>query len=180
MKEQSDLMLDVSQAHELKMSFRRNGWTNAEIKTLSEKNLLADILQVVKGQAEIRFKEYLIDCRKTPFIPDGLFIVEHRKFDSFKLNPSYTKLDLSRRVKNMSLSGVDMRKYLAKKWVMNANILDFLIDHPNLIPENWKNKVIYFWGTIYGTSNGDIHVSCLDTIHGCPTRVFGIINKTYR
>lgn len=178
MKEQSDLMLDVSQAHELKMSFRRNGWTNAEIKTLSEKDLLADVLQVVRGQAEIRLKEYLIDCNQTPFIPDGLFIVEHRKFGVFKLNPSYTKLDLSRKKKNMSIMGTDMRKHLSKKWVMNANILDFVIENPDLVPENWKNKIIYFWGTIYGTSNGDLHVACLDTVHAHPSRVFSII-KSY-
>jgi len=50
----NDLMLDVSQAAELKLAFRRNGWNNAEIKTLSEGNILGEVLKVIKGQAEIK------------------------------------------------------------------------------------------------------------------------------
>jgi len=50
----NDLMLDVSQASELKLAFRRNGdWTNADIKTLSEGTVLGDVLKVIRGQAEI-------------------------------------------------------------------------------------------------------------------------------
>lgn len=51
------LMLDVSQAHELKMAFRRNGWNNAQIKALSEReDILKDVLQVVKGFQRLSFK----------------------------------------------------------------------------------------------------------------------------
>jgi len=38
-----DLMLDVSQAAELKMAFRRNGWTNAMIKDLSGGSVLTEV-----------------------------------------------------------------------------------------------------------------------------------------
>ena len=53
MSSNNDLMLDVDQAGELKMSFRRNGYTNADIKTLSEGNILGEVLKVIRGQAEI-------------------------------------------------------------------------------------------------------------------------------
>ena len=53
MSANNDLMLDVSQAVELKLAFRRNGWNNAQIKTLSEGDILAKVLQVITGQAEI-------------------------------------------------------------------------------------------------------------------------------
>lgn len=177
MKEQSNLMLDVSQAHELKMAFRRTGWTNAEIKTLSEKDFLSDVLKVIRGQSEINYKEYKIPCNTTPFIPDGLCIVEHRKFNFFNLNSNYTKLDLSRKLKNMCNSGANIKKHLSKKFVMNANILDFLIINPKMIPENWKNKLIYFWGTIYGTSDGGLYVSCLDARKSDLKRVFYPIKR---
>jgi|GEM_PF-439204 len=50
----NDLMLDVSQAAELKLAFRRNGdWTNADIKTLSEGTVLGDVLKIIRGQAEV-------------------------------------------------------------------------------------------------------------------------------
>jgi hypothetical protein len=54
MSTNNDLMLDVSQAAELKLAFRRNGWNNAQIKTLSEGDILAKVLQVITGQAEIK------------------------------------------------------------------------------------------------------------------------------
>lgn len=54
MSANNDLMLDVSQAAELKLAFRRNGWNNAQIKTLSEGDILAQVLQVITGQAEIK------------------------------------------------------------------------------------------------------------------------------
>ncbi len=38
---------------------------------------------------------------------------------------------------------------LAYRHVLNANLLDYLLVHQELIPEEWKNYEIYFWGTIY-------------------------------
>jgi hypothetical protein len=46
-------MLDVDQAGELKAAFRRGDWTNAEIKKLSEGDVLAQVRKVVRGEAEI-------------------------------------------------------------------------------------------------------------------------------
>jgi len=39
---------------------------------------------------------------------------------------------------------------------MNANVLDYLLAHPELIPEDWKNKYVFFWGTIYRYSSGGL------------------------
>ena len=44
---------------------------------------------------------------------------------------------------------------------MNANILDYLLAHPELIPEEWKGKYIFFWGTIYRLSDGRLCVRYL-------------------
>jgi hypothetical protein len=51
-----ELMLDVGQANELKLAFRRAGYTNAEIKKLCEGDLLAQLLPLVKGVAEVKTK----------------------------------------------------------------------------------------------------------------------------
>ncbi|MEI6296978.1 MAG: hypothetical protein WCO84_05020 [bacterium] len=47
------LMLDVGLANELKMAFRRAGYTEAEIKEISKGDFLAGALQVLRGQASI-------------------------------------------------------------------------------------------------------------------------------
>lgn len=153
----NELMLDVSQAHELKLAFRRNGWTNADIKALSEGNFLADVLKLMKGQLEIKPIEHLIDCDVYPFIPNGWAVEEHKKGGMFKFNPEKISLYLSKKQK----SGHDLRKELADKPVMNANVLDYLLAHPELIPEEWKGKYIFFWGTIYRLSVGSLIVRCL-------------------
>ena len=44
---------------------------------------------------------------------------------------------------------------------MNANVLDYLLAHPELIPEDWKNKYVFFWGTIYRYSSGGLCVRYL-------------------
>ena len=49
----TELMLDVGQAQELKLAFRKHGWTNAEIKRLSEGDFLGQFLLVMRGQAKI-------------------------------------------------------------------------------------------------------------------------------
>lgn len=51
----SELMLDVGQANEIKMAFRREGpWTNEEIKMMCErKGFLTQVRQALLGQAEI-------------------------------------------------------------------------------------------------------------------------------
>lgn len=46
--------LDVGQANEMKLAFRRTGWTNEEIKRICEGNILADFHDVVIGKAEIK------------------------------------------------------------------------------------------------------------------------------
>lgn len=50
---------------------------------------------------------------------------------------------------------------------LSASVLDYLLEHPEEIPDEWKkNKdgdtnFIYFWGTIYRNSDGYLYVRCL-------------------
>ncbi|HPY08956.1 MAG: hypothetical protein ACOX0H_01690 [Patescibacteria group bacterium] len=163
----NDLMLDVSQAAELKLAFRRTGWNNAEIKTLSEGDILADVLKVIRGQAKIKMNEssgHLIDCDAAPFIPSGNFnwsVEEHKKGGLFKFDPAKISLYMFGEEGHDTNSGHDFRQKLMKKSVINANVLDYLLAHPELIPEDWKGKFIFFWGTIYHDLNDELFVRCL-------------------
>lgn len=160
MSTNNDLMLDVSQAAELKMAFRRNGYNNSQIKILSEGDLLGKVLQVITGQAEIKMIEHFIDCDAGPFIPDGWIVEEHKKGGLWKWNPRIP-LYLSKKQKKGSIGGHDLLKELSDKPILNANVLDYLLAHPELIPEEWKGKAIFFWGTIYRDSDGHLRVRCL-------------------
>jgi ribosomal protein S27E len=64
-------MLDVGQANELKLAFRRANYTNDDIKRLCEGTILADVRNVLIGCAEINMKQstYTLvtcpNCKKT-------------------------------------------------------------------------------------------------------------------
>ena len=49
----AELMLDVGQANELKLAFRRSGWTSADVKKLSEGDIAIQLLPVIRGLAKI-------------------------------------------------------------------------------------------------------------------------------
>jgi len=109
-------------------------------------------------------EQNLIDCDSAPFIPKGWLLEEHRRNGFFEFDPAKISLYLSRKQKIGSIGGHDLRKDLSDKPVMNANVLDYLLAHPEIIPEEWKNKYIFFWGTIYRYSDGSLYVRCLDWV----------------
>ncbi len=49
----------------------------------------------------------------------------------------------------------DFRNEVFTLSVLNSAVLDFLLAHPELIPEDWKEKEVSFWGTIYFEQNDD-------------------------
>ena len=166
----SELTLDVGQANELKMAFRREGqWTNEEIKILCErKGFLSSVHEALLGRAEIKPVEYLVDFDAKPFIPNGWTILPDseqlakRVCGQWKFDPTKVELYLNEGQKNgKSIEGNDLRKKLANQPVMNANLLDFYLAHPKLIPESWKGQYVFFWGTIYRSADGNLCVRYL-------------------
>ncbi|MFI5260286.1 MAG: hypothetical protein ACHQU0_00630 [Candidatus Paceibacteria bacterium] len=157
----SDLMLDVGQANELKMAFRRADYSNDEIKQLCEGSILADVRNVLRKHATITMMEYVIDCDASPYVPDGWKVEEHQKGGQFKFDASQIELYLSAAQKKGSIEGNKLRKELAGKLVLNANVLDYLLANPHLIPEEWKGKYVFFWGTVYRFSDGILFVRYL-------------------
>ena len=63
--------------------------------------------------------------------------------------------------KNGCIIGNELRKKLRDKPVLNANVLDHLLAHPETIPEEWKGEYIFFWGTISRSSGGSLCVRYL-------------------
>lgn len=160
----SDLMLDVDQAGELKAAFRRGDWTNADIKRLSEckKDNLALIRDVLLGRAIINAVKHIVDCDADPFVPGGWKVEKHKKCGQLNLSEVTPALYLSKDQQNGKvIEGNKIRKELATKVVLNANVLDYYLAHPELIPEEWKGKVVFFWNTIYRRSDGNLCVRYL-------------------
>jgi len=105
-----------------------------------------------------------IDCDAEPLIPTleefggtRCRVVWHDKGGQWELDPSRIYLYLSERLQNgeSCIGGDDLQEELEGKLVLNANVLDYLLYHQGFIPEEWRRKHIFFWGTkYYSASDG--------------------------
>jgi len=177
----NDLMLDVGQANELKLAFRRADYSNDDIKRLCEGNVLADVRRVLRGYASIVATEvvidHTIDCDAQPLIPDSLSVEKHQKGGAFKWDTDAQKdaLYLSKgQAGSKYIEGNKLRRELTEKStpVLNACVLDYLLANPHLIPKEWKGKHVFFWGTVYRHQDGDLCVCYLwwDGVRWCCCR----------
>jgi hypothetical protein len=112
----------------------------------------------------------IVDLSAQPYLPKGWRgIKEHRNRSEIIWHPSKVRLHLSQRQlpnSARSISGEQLLLELKKLPIYNANLLDFFLQHKNIIPEDWKDKKIFFWGTIYKRPDGYLCVRCLDWRNG--------------
>lgn len=102
---------------------------------------------------------HIIDTNKTPYCPTGLTVKEH--INNGKVDVSKISLFVSESQKKW-IQGYDLLKELKPKSPLNANVLDYLYEHQELIPKWWKKEWgIFFWGTIYRDSDGRLYVRYL-------------------
>ena len=158
----SNLILDVGQAIELKLAFRRAGYTNEDIKRLCEGSILTEVRRVLRGEASIERSTHIIDCDAQPFVLDGWRTEAHQKGGQFEWGFAKVSLYLDDgQLNGKHIEGSKLRKKLKDQPVLNANVLDYLLVHSHLIPEEWKDQYVFFWGTIYHTADDHLAVRCL-------------------
>lgn len=150
------------QTHQLMTKLEAAGYTADDITKLGQSKHLPKIKDVLNGCAVISYPKHLIDCDAAPFQLNGWSVEKHIKGGQFEWNPTRVKLYLAKSQKPGKLvEGNKLRKELEGQLVLNANVLDYLLAHPELIPDEWKGKAVFFWGTIYRYSNGNLFVRCL-------------------
>lgn len=103
-------------------------------------------------------ESHVIDCDASPHFRGGWEIEEHIKGGQLEWNPDEVKLWLCDEQKGSSIEGNELRKLLKGKPVLNACVLEYLLANPHLIPKEWKDKKVFFWGTIYRDSDGNLYV----------------------
>ena len=123
-----------------------------------DKGMALDQLQLVIEHRN-PFDQNLINCSAYPLIPTGWSLRRHRKADWLEWDPAKIKLhlEIGQHVCKC-LRGYELEEALENKPVLNACVLDWLLAHPKLIPENWKSRYIFFWGTIYRSKDGSVYV----------------------
>ncbi len=109
----------------------------------------------------------IIDTNKDPLIPyKGWTVESHEKSGDFEITKDSMKLHFEPEQKESYIQGNLLAERMKGKG-LNANVLDYLLDNPHLIPEDWKvdekgqTRYIFFWGTVYRDSDGSLYVRCL-------------------
>lgn len=105
---------------------------------------------IISDKAKDDSNRPIIDCDADPLVMTGWKVEEHRKGGQFNFDSSEVRLYLSNsQWGRATINGHELRKELSEKPILNANVLDYLLAHPQLIPDEWKEKAVFFWGTIY-------------------------------
>lgn len=134
------------------------------------------IQRFLSGDVEVVIRDHVVNGKK-PFIPEGWKVESHQETGDLKLTRDGDNLFLDgkkidfflspNQAEGKSIKGDKLRKELEGKPVLNACVLDYLREHPDLIPESWKvdekgrTRYIFFWRTIYRVSGGDLYVRYL-------------------
>jgi hypothetical protein len=103
-----------------------------------------------------------LDLDREPFEPEGWSVAEHRQGGELKWDTSGIALYLSAAQQDgQKIEGDHIRRELNGKCPYNANLLDYLVSKPRLIPIQWKKERVFFWGTLYRHKNGYLCVRYL-------------------
>ena len=101
-----------------------------------------------------------INTTQKPFIPAG-FELESHDTSLGEIDVKDIELYLTDEQKGGDIKGTKLKEKLKGKPVLNVVVLDYLLAHPELIPDEWKSKLVFFFGTIYRFSAGILYVRYL-------------------
>ena len=59
------------------------------------------------------------------------------------------------------MNGQLLQRELRDKRVLNACVLDALLEYPQFIPAAFRPFKIYFWGTLFQDGSGRTYVACI-------------------
>lgn len=175
----SDLGLDVGQANELKLAFRRYPYDNADIKRLCETDVLGDALGVLRGDAKVVLVKRIVDLNAAPVLgKDDLSVVKHLKqgrkpWAKVRLalmrpeDLQYTYWSVPERLTHQTRRKFGdhtkinrrtmMPRFLRGQRPANICMRDFLLANQHLVRQDWNfiAKPILFWGTILNNGHCD-------------------------
>jgi hypothetical protein len=120
----------------------------------------------LRGEMELKQLDQVIDLDKITVNRRDYDVMEHQKGGRLTWSPAAVELYVDVLQVSKRATGHDIRKILADKPVLNICAMEFLLERQHLIPEEWKGKAIFFWGTIFRGYEGRPYVMCMRMWHG--------------
>ncbi len=106
-------------------------------------------------------KDFIVDCDKSSSVLERWTRVENRKNGIINFYFQNISLYLTNEQESGVINGYDLIERLAGKTLMNENVLNYLLKHPEFIPEECREKKTFFLGTIYRHQPGILVVRFL-------------------
>lgn len=150
----------------------------------TELNMLAQDVPLLKQarnllhqkMSEAEVDKHTINTAAAPVIPGGCSIVENHVYAKpaeWPWDPSKIHLFVHEEQKKERFHGMPgekLRKELVRTSVLNAVVLDYLLEHQHLVPASWQSsgregRRIYFFGTVY-RNNSDQDMDSLYFVRG--------------
>ena len=160
-------LFSIGQMNQLADALEAAGYDLSLVTAMrSQVGQLKQFRVVLAGQAQIVPKQHFINCDADPFLPDSWSVHEENQLPrrirgTLEWNPAKVALWLSDEQSRGAVIGEELKKELASQAVLPANVLDYLLANPHLIPEDWKGKFVFFWGTIYRSRDDGLCVRYL-------------------
>lgn len=154
------------QTHQLMEALQANGFTSAHVTKLGQYDRLGDVRLLLDGMVKIVAVDNVIHLDADPVIREGWSVVEHRRHNPCAWGLLKVGLYVPDQQKNGKFVGNELRDLMKDQSVFNANLLDYLLARPALIPDKWKQKSIYFWGTIFRNEYGELCVRYMHSRDG--------------
>lgn len=149
---------------------KRTPWGEIKLQALIEDiaNVAPEFVRFLRnGGRVVVGPNPILNFDVSPFIPAGWEIGESDQIKS-RVKGMWEaligKIDLHLDAGQQGgkvIRGHDLKNKLEGQPVLPAHVLDYLLAHSELIPESWKGKAIFFWGTIYRYADGGLCVRCL-------------------
>ena len=141
--------------HKLAITAARAGAESQDFTDLVQsEELFHRVLAMVRGN-------HVINLDAIPLIPKGWSIKPEdqipgqRRTGLWKWRKEQVKLSLPAYRGGINwIRDEKFKDNLENKPILNANVLDYLLANPILIPAEWKGAPVFFWGTIYRDSAG--------------------------
>lgn len=153
----------VGQMNQVADALEAAGYTPDDITQFrSKQEELVLFRSVLRGLGEVVITKYVVDLDVDPMVPNGWTVEKHTKGGQLEFDSEQIALYLDEQQQDGGvIVGNELRKKLKGKKAYNANLLEFYLANPNLISEEWKGKYVFFWGTIYRSSDGHLYVRYL-------------------
>jgi hypothetical protein len=154
-------VLSPGEAYHLDKAFVRAGYRPGDVTKLRQGEVASAVLQVLRGRAKITPYEHLIDCRIEPKAPEGTGWILYNHSSSVAYFPWDSSEVWLLNPEPMLGSEVQNLAWVQQWSPMPANVLEYLLAHQELIPPEWADTNVYFFGTTYVDGQERELVRCL-------------------